>query len=135
MEACVWSGQGTLGPPLGLTCLAEVVSLPGQRVPCGSLHSRAHLVGDVPSKAREERGVAGSGYLFILEDCFHACNPGGSDSKPSVCSEGDLGLTPGSGRSPGEGSSYPLQYSCPENPMVGEAWWATVHRLQRVRHD
>ena len=70
MEACVWSGQGTLGPPLGLTCLAEVVSLPGQSVPFGSLHSRAHLVGDVPSEAREERGVAGSGYPFILEDVF-----------------------------------------------------------------
>ena len=27
---------------------------------------------------------------------------------------------------------YPLQYSCLENPMDGGAWWATVHRLQRV---
>ena len=24
----------------------------------------------------------------------------------------------------------PLQYSCMENPMDGEAWWATVHILQ-----
>ena len=29
---------------------------------------------------------------------------------------GDAGLTPGSGRSPGEGNSYPRQYSCLENP-------------------
>ena len=41
---------------------------------------------------------------------------GGSDSKESACSAGDLGLIPGLGRSPGEGNSYPLQYSCLENP-------------------
>ena len=37
---------------------------------------------------------------------------GGSDSKGSVCNAGDLGSIPGSGRSPGEGNGYPLQYSC-----------------------
>ena len=40
--------------------------------------------------------------------------PGGSDSLASVYSVGDLGLIPGSGRSPGEGNGYPLQYSCLE---------------------
>ena len=30
----------------------------------------------------------------------------------------------GSGRSPREGNVYPLQYSCLENPMDREAWWA-----------
>ena len=34
---------------------------------------------------------------------------------------GDLGLTSGSGRSPGEGNGYPLQYSCLENP-IEEGW-------------
>ena len=34
--------------------------------------------------------------------------PGGSDSKESAYSAGDLGLVPGSGRSPGEGNGYPL---------------------------
>ena len=29
---------------------------------------------------------------------------------------GDVGLIPGSGRSPGEGTGNPLQYSCLENP-------------------
>ena len=52
---------------------------------------------------------------------------GGSDSKESACSAGDLGSIPGSGRSPGEGSGNPLQYSCLENPMDGEAWQATIH--------
>ena len=38
--------------------------------------------------------------------------PGGSDHKESVCSVGDLGSIPGSGRSPGEGNGNPLRYSC-----------------------
>ena len=39
----------------------------------------------------------------------------------------DLGLIPGSGRSPGEGNGNPLQYSCLENSTNSGAWWATVH--------
>ena len=42
---------------------------------------------------------------------------------------------PVSGRSPGEGNGNPLQYSCLENPMDRGAWWDTVHRVPRVRHD
>ena len=38
----------------------------------------------------------------------------------------DVGLIPGSGRSPGEGHGSPLQYSCLENPMERGAW-TTVH--------
>ena len=49
--------------------------------------------------------------------------PGGSEVKASACNTGDLGSIPGSGRSPGEGNGNPLQYSCLENPMDGEAWW------------
>ena len=37
--------------------------------------------------------------------------PGGSDSKESACNAGDPDWIPGSGRSPGEGIGYPLQYS------------------------
>ena len=43
--------------------------------------------------------------------------PGGSDGKESACNAQDLGLIPGSGRSPGEGNGNPLQYSCLENPI------------------
>ena len=50
--------------------------------------------------------------------------PGGSDGKESSCNAGDPGLTPGMGRSPGEGNSNPLQYSCLEKPMDRGAWWA-----------
>ena len=41
--------------------------------------------------------------------------PGVSDSKEFACNVEDLGLTLGSGRSPGEWNGYPLQYSCLEN--------------------
>ena len=45
------------------------------------------------------------------------------------------GLIPGKGspgrRSPGEGNSNPLQYSCLENPMGRGAWRATVHRVAK----
>ena len=37
--------------------------------------------------------------------------------KESACNAGDLGLTPGLGRSPGEGNSYPLQCSGLENSV------------------
>ena len=57
--------------------------------------------------------------------------PGGSEVKASACNAGDLGLIPGSGRSPGEGHGNPLQYSCLENPMDGGAWWAIVHGVSK----
>ena len=57
--------------------------------------------------------------------------PGGSEVKVSACNVGDLGLIPGSERSPGERNGNPLQYSCPKNPMDGGAWWATVHGVAK----
>ena len=41
----------------------------------------------------------------------------GSTGKESACHAGDLGLTPGLGRPPGEGKGYPPQYSGLENSM------------------
>ena len=62
--------------------------------------------------------------------------PGGSDGKESAYNEGDLSSIPGSGRSPGEGNGYPLQYSCLENPMDRGAWQAPASMgSQRVGHD
>ena len=43
--------------------------------------------------------------------------PGGSDGKESACNAGDSGLIPWSGKLPGEGNGYPLQYSHLENSM------------------
>ena len=55
-------------------------------------------------------------YFFFNQDFMVA------EVKVSACNVGDLGLIPGSGRSPGEGNGNPLQYSCLENPMDGGAW-------------
>ena len=60
--------------------------------------------------------------------------PDGSGDKESTCNAGDTGhsgLIPGSGRSPGEENSNPLQYSCLENPMGRGAWWASVQRVAK----
>ena len=57
----------------------------------------------------------------------------GSEGEESACSAGDLGSSPGSGRVPGEGNGYPLQYSCLENPMDRGAWRATVHGIAKIR--
>ena len=62
-------------------------------------------------------------------------SPGGSEVKASACNVEDLGLIPGSGRSPGEGDGYPLQYSCMENSMDRETWQATIHGVARVGHN
>ena len=43
--------------------------------------------------------------------------PHGSMVKNSAGNAGDADSIPGSGRSPGEGNGYPLQYSCLEDPM------------------
>ena len=43
----------------------------------------------------------------------------------------DMGLIPGSGRSPGEGSGNPFQYSCLGNPVDRGAWWAIVHGVAK----
>ena len=44
---------------------------------------------------------------------------------------GNVGLIPGSGRSPVGGNSKPLQYSFLRNPMDKGAWQATVHRVTK----
>ena len=40
---------------------------------------------------------------------------------------------PRSGRSLEVGNGNPLQYSCLENPMDRESWWATVHGVAKSR--
>ena len=59
--------------------------------------------------------------------------PGGSDGKESAYNAEDMGSIPELGRSPGEGNSNPLQYSCLENTMDRGAGWATVHGVTKSR--
>ena len=60
--------------------------------------------------------------------------PGGTDGKASTCNAGDLGSSPGSGRSPGEGNGNPFQYSCLENPWTEESSRLQSMGSQEVGH-
>ena len=57
--------------------------------------------------------------------------PGSSAGKEYTCNAGDFSQIPGWRSSPGEGISYPLQYSCLENPMDRGAWRATVRQSRK----
>ena len=67
----------------------------------------------------------------VMKMGFH----GDSDGKESACNAGNLGSIPGSGRSPGEGNGYPLQYSCLQNPMGRGACVTDSLGSQRVRQS
>ena len=51
---------------------------------------------------------------------------GGSVVKHIPSNAGDTGSIPGLGRSPGGEHGSPLLYSCQDNPVDREAWWATL---------
>ena len=70
-----------------------------------------------------EKTVTFNSVIFIMGF------PGDSVVKNLPANAGDMGLSPGLGRYPGERNGKPLQYSCLENPMDGGAWWATVHGI------
>ena len=57
--------------------------------------------------------------------------PGGSVVKDLPANAGDMGSTPGSERSPGEGNGSPSQYSCLEKSMDRGTWQATVHGVAK----
>ena len=60
--------------------------------------------------------------------------PDNSVGKESACNAGDAGLIPGSGRSAGEGTGYPLQYSwaslvaqlVKNPPAMQETWFQSL---------
>ena len=71
---------------------------------------------------------------MILGDiCSKACEgfPDDSDSKESACNAEEPDSIPRSERSAGEGNGHPLQYTCLQNSMDREAWWATVHGVTK----
>ena len=60
--------------------------------------------------------------------------PGGASGKEPPANAGDIrdmGLIPGSGRSPGGGHGNPLQSSCLEKPMNRRDWWTIVHGVTK----
>ena len=57
--------------------------------------------------------------------------PGSLAVKSLPANAGNIDSIPRLGRSPGEGNDNPLQYSCLENPMDREPWWATVYGVTK----
>ena len=101
------------------------VSLEGRRLL--SLHPDPNIQ---PSRAtvlsrRKDRK------LSLLSTQGSRLPTGGLGGKEYACNIGDLGSTPGSGRSPGEGNSRPLRYSCLENSTDRGAWRAVVQRVAK----
>ena len=90
--------------------------------------------GDSLTNIRVGAQGAGIWWNFLwrqtLVGAFFCCFASGLAGKASACNAGDLGSIPGSGRSLGEGNSYPLQYSGLENSMD-----CKVQGSQRVRQD
>ena len=66
---------------------------------------------------------------LLLIVCSELGFPDSSSYQESACNAEDLGLIPGSGRSPGEGNGNSLQCSCLENSVDRGAWQAIVHRV------
>ena len=87
---------------------------------------RASHGGEVPeaTACREVGPFPASGWEIHIAyfAVYRASHVGGSDGKEFTYNAGGLGSIPGSGRYPGEGNGYPLQYSCLENPKDRGAW-------------
>ena len=78
----------------------------------------------VPSMG--EKNINSRFHLFDIISWSTSGSPPSLVGKEPACNAGDLGSLPGTGRSPGEGNSNPLQYSCLENPMDRGAWRTIV---------
>ena len=87
------------------------------------IHGQRSLVCYSPWGHRES-DMTQSSFTFTFTTLKLLGFPGGSVVKNPPASARDSGLIPGSGRSPGEGNSNPLQYSYLKNPMDRGAWRA-----------
>ena len=73
--------------------------------------------------------------MWNYDKFVHVGLPSSSVGKESACNAGDEGSIPGSERSPGEGYSNSLQYSCWENLMDRGAGPATVYPYDGEESD
>ena len=93
------------------------------------------ILEEIFSAFHHEYGVR---YGFIIYGLYLRYVPcglsGGSDSKETAHSVGDQGSIPGSGRSPGEGNGYPLQYSSLRIPWTEEPGRLQSIGFQKVRY-
>ena len=84
------------------------------------LNYSKHVMLIIESRLKLAKSNLISFQFYFCLICIDFC--GSSTGKESVCNVGDLGLIPGSWRSPGEGKGYPLQYSGLENSMDYSPW-------------
>ena len=124
------SPEGERGIPLQYSCLEESLA---QRSLVGYSPQGCRVEHDWSDLAHSTRVVEG---LECWGSSPFECDftvtwgfPGGSDSKESAYSSGNLGSIPGSGRCPEEGDGYSVQYSCLENSIDRGVWWAGVHGI------
>ena len=112
-------GAGLGGRSVGFPALVSAFPNPLSRLPhlAGLLAHPLERVTSWATHPPPAPSMPGSCAQIFLRNF-----PGSSDGKASACDAGDLGSVPGLRRSPGEGNGNPLQYSCLENPMDGEAW-------------
>ena len=73
--------------------------------------------------------------IYFKHSSIHIGLPWWLSGKEATCQCRDMGSIPGLGRSPGEGNSNPLQYSCPRNHKDRGVWRATVHGGRKMSHD
>ena len=79
-------------------------------------------------------GLLACGNSSLCLHIYRTGFPGSSDKKESSHNAGDVGLIPGSGRSPRGGHGNPLQYSCLKSSKDRAAWRAMVHGSQWIKH-
>ena len=115
--ANLWRFLFTTSSPM-ILCSTNPVPFQPARTPPWNLQALLGSSLQTVSK-REFNKLKGSSHLLGF--------PCGSVGKDTACNEGDLGSTPGLGRSPGEGKGYRLQYSGLENSIQSMG-------SQRIRH-
>ena len=69
--------------------------------------------------------------MQVIMPCLWKSFPGSSDGKESASNARDPDSIPGLRRSPWEENDNPLHYSCLENFMDRDIWWATVHGVTK----
>ena len=113
-HACIGEGNGN---PLQYSCLEN---------PRDRGARWAAIYGVAQSRARLKQCSSSKDIMWL---------PWWLSGKESTCHVGEVGSTPGSGRSPGGGTGNPLQCSCLENPMDRGAWRLQSTGPQRIECD
>ena len=72
---------------------------------------------------------------LLVSTSLHRGFSGGSDGKESTCNAKDQGLTPGLGRSPGEGMATRCSILAWRIPWTEESGGLQSMESQRVGHD